>query len=123
GQGFPVGCGMAWSLRATQTSAAVYCLLSDGECNEGSVWEAALIAANARLDNLVAIIDRNTKSSYGTMAGRNDVEPLADKWSAFGWNVLTVPGHDIPAITGALAQARAHRGQPTVIIADTIKGR
>jgi transketolase len=72
---------------------------------------------------LIAIVDRNHKSSYGTMAGRNEVEPLADKWAAFGWHVLTVNGHDIPAITGALADAGAHRGQPTVILADTIKGR
>ena len=101
----------------------MYCLLSDGECNEGSVWEAALIAANARLESLIAIVDRNRKSSYGTMTGRNDVEPLADKWTAFGWRVLTCDGHDISAITRALADASALRGQPTIILADTIKGR
>lgn len=123
GQGLPVGCGMAWALRRTHEEAHVYCLLSDGECNEGSIWEAAMIAANARLGNLIAIIDRNRKSSYGTMAGRNDVEPLADKWRAFGWNVLTTDGHDIPAITRVLADAREFSGQPTVILADTIKGR
>lgn len=123
GQGMPVGCGMAWALRRAQPDTRVYCLVSDGECNEGSIWEAALIAANAKLDNLIVIIDRNQKSSYGTMAGRNDVEPLGDKWAAFGWNVLRTPGHDIPAITAALAAAREHRGQPSVIIADTIKGR
>lgn len=123
GQGLPVACGMAWGLRETRPDAGIYCLLSDGECNEGSVWEAALIAANAHLDNLVVLIDRNRKSSYGTMANRNDVEPLTDKWAAFGWNVLTIDGHDIPAITRALASARSYRGRPSVIIADTIKGR
>lgn len=123
GQGLGVAAGMAWALRESQPEAGVYCLLSDGECNEGSVWEAAMIAANARLGNLIAIVDRNRKSSFGTMAGRNDVEPLADKWKAFGWHVLNVPGHDIAAITGALAQARSHREGPSVIIADTIKGR
>lgn len=123
GQGLPVACGMAWTLRRNNPDTRVFCLLSDGECNEGSIWEAAMIGANARLDNLVAIIDRNRKSSYGTMAGRNDVEPLADKWTAFGWNVLTVDGHDIPEITRALAQAGERTGRPTVILADTIKGR
>ena len=123
GQGLGVGCGLAWALRRTTPEARVYCLLSDGECNEGSVWEAALIAANARLDQLVAIVDRNRKSSYGTMSGRNEVEPLADKWTAFGWRVVTCDGHDISAITRALADASAPRGQPTVILADTIKGR
>ena len=123
GQGLGVGCGLAWALRRLKSDARVYCLLSDGECNEGSVWEAAMIGANARLDSLIAIIDRNRKSSYGTMSGRNDVEPLADKWTAFNWHVLTVDGHDVAAITQALAAARAHRGQPTVILADTIKGR
>jgi transketolase len=123
GQGLPVACGMAWALRQSQPAARVYCLISDGECNEGSIWEAAMIGANAKLDNLVAIVDRNRKSSFGTMAGRNDIEPLADKWRAFGWHVLTVDGHDIPAITQALAGAASHRGRPTLILADTIKGR
>jgi len=123
GQGLGVACGMAWTLRRTYPNTGVYCLLSDGECNEGSIWEAALIAANAGLDNLIVLVDRNRKSSYGAMAGRNDIEPLADKWSAFGWRVLPASGHDIPAITGALADARERTGRPTVILADTIKGR
>jgi len=123
GQGLGVACGLAWALRKQQSPARTYCLLSDGECNEGSVWEAAMIAANAQLANLVAIVDRNQKSSYGKMSGRNDVAPLADKWRAFGWNVIDIDGHDILSITNALAAASQHRSGPTVIIANTIKGR
>lgn len=123
GQGLGVACGLAWALRKKQSPARTYCLLSDGECNEGSVWEAAMIGANAQLANLIAIIDRNQKSSYGNMADRNDVAPLADKWRAFGWHVIEVDGHDIAAINTALAAATQHDTGPTVIIAHTIKGR
>lgn len=123
GQGLGVACGLAWALRQRQSPARVYCLLSDGECNEGSVWEAAMIGANAGLANLVAIVDRNQKSSYGKMVGRNDVAPLDDKWRAFGWRVIEIDGHDFPAITAALAATRDHETGPTVIIANTIKGR
>ena len=82
-----------------------------------------MIGANARLANLVAIVDRNQKSSYGTMAGRNDVAPLPDKWRAFGWNVIEIDGHDIDAITAAFTTAQTHDAGPTAIVANTIKGR
>ena len=122
GQGFPVGCGMAWALKRDKNPARVFCLLSDGECNEGSVWEAALIAANAKLDNLIAIIDYNKKSSYGSMTDRNDVSPLSQKWDSFGWNVIRAKGHDIVDLSKALKEAHATQGKPSVIICDTNKG-
>lgn len=122
GQGFPVSCGMAWALKNEESQANVYCLLSDGECNEGSVWEAALIAVNAKLDNLVLLIDYNKKSSYGLMQNRNDIAPLPEKWKSFRWNVLQVNGHNIAEIFLALIQAYDKKGIPTVIICDTIKG-
>jgi transketolase len=123
GQGFPVACGMAISSKMDQSTVRVYALLGDGECNEGSIWEAALIAANLRLDTLTALVDRNGKSSYGPMQGRNDVEPLADKWAAFGWEVILCNGHSFVELSRALAQAEAVQGKPRVILCDTIKGK
>ncbi len=123
GQGFPVACGMALGARMDAAPYRVYSLLSDGECNEGSVWEAALIAANQRIDRITALVDWNRKSSYGPMLGRNDVEPLADKWRAFGWHVLACDGHDFVALSQALAAAEAVAGQPSVILCHTIKGK
>ncbi len=122
GQGFPVACGMAWALKKEGSSASVYCLLSDGECNEGSVWEAALIASNAKLDNVISIIDYNKKSSYGLMQDRNDVSPLSEKWKSFGWNVLRANGHDFEDLSKVLKQAHDTKGKPSVIICDTLKG-
>ena len=123
GQGFPVGCGMALGAKIDQASYRVYAVISDGECNEGSTWEAALIAANLKLDNLVVLLDWNKKSSYGAMHGRNDIEPLGDKWRAFGWHVLECDGHDYVALTAALAEADQTKDQPTVILCRTIKGK
>ncbi|WP_339713046.1 transketolase [uncultured Kriegella sp.] len=123
GQGFPVACGMAWALKKNGSSAKVYSLLSDGECNEGSVWEAALIAHNARLDNLISIIDYNKKSSYGSMKDRNAVSPLSQKWESFGWNVLRANGHDFEDLSRVLKQAHDTKGRPSIIICDTIKGK
>jgi len=123
GQGFPVACGMAISSKMDQSAVRIYALLGDGECNEGSIWEAALISANLRLDTLTALVDRNGKSSYGSMQGRNDVEPLADKWAAFGWEVIVCNGHSFVELSRALAQAEAVQGKPRVILCDTIKGK
>jgi len=123
GQGFPVGCGMALGAKIDQASYRVYAVISDGECNEGSTWEAALIAANLKLDKLVVLLDWNKKSSYGAMHGRNDIEPLGDKWRAFGWHVLECDGHDYVALTAALAEADQTKDQPTVILCRTIKGK
>ncbi len=123
GQGFPVACGMALGARIDGAPYRVYTLLSDGECNEGSVWEAALIAANQRADQLTVFVDWNRKSSYGPMQGRNDVEPLADKWRAFGWEVFACDGHDFVALSRALAAAEAVEGRPAVLLCHTAKGK
>jgi transketolase len=123
GQGFPVACGMALGAKMDQASYRVYCLLSDGECNEGSVWEAAQIASNQGLGHIKVIMDRNRKSSYGWMAGRNDVEPLADKWRAFNWAVFECDGHDFVSITGALAGAEQVEDRPAIVICHTVKGK
>jgi transketolase len=123
GQGFPVACGMALGAKMDEASYRVYCLLSDGECNEGSVWEAAQIASNQGLGHLKVVMDRNRKSSYGWMAGRNDVEPLADKWRAFNWAVFECEGHDFVSITGALAEAEEIVDRPAIVICHTVKGK
>ncbi len=123
GQGFPVACGMALGAKIDGAPYRVYALLSDGECNEGSIWEAALIAANLKLTNLIALVDWNRKSSYGTMAGRNDIEPLADKWRSFGWAVLECDGHDFVSLTEALAAAEQASATPTVLLCHTVKGK
>lgn len=123
GQGLPVACGMALAAKMNQASLGVYTLLSDGECNEGSTWEAAMIAANLKLDTLTTLIDRNRKSSYGPMEGRNGIEPLAEKWASFGWNVISCNGHDYVELSRALYQAESVKGSPSVIICNTIKGK
>ena len=122
GQGFAVACGMALAAKMDVAPWRVYCLLSDGECNEGSVWEAAQIAANLHLDRISVLVDRNGKSSYGWMAGRNDIEPLAEKWRAFNWAVEECDGHDFASITQALARADA-AGRPAAVICRTVKGK
>ncbi len=123
GQGFPVGCGMALGAKIDGASFRVYALISDGECNEGSVWEAALIAANLNLDKLTLLVDWNQKSSYGPMEGRNAVAPLADKWHAFGWQTFECDGHDYVSLSHALAQAEQVRGAPSVLLCHTVKGK
>ena len=123
GQGLGVACGMALGARLDGASWRTYCLVGDGECNEGSIWEAAMIAGNQHLDRLTVLLDRNKKSSYGPMAGRNDIEPLVDKWCAFGWAVFETDGHDFYDISQAIAQADAVEGQPSVVICHTVKGK
>ena len=123
GQGFPVGCGMALGAKIDDAPFRVYALISDGECNEGSVWEAALIAANLNLDRLTLLVDWNQKSSYGPMEGRNAVAPLADKWRAFGWRTIECDGHDFVSLSNALAEAERVRNAPSVLLCHTIKGK
>jgi transketolase len=123
GQGFAVACGMALAGKIDSLSNRVYCLMSDGECNEGSIWEAAQIASNLNLDHLTVLVDWNKKSSYGLMAGRNDVEPLADKWKAFNWEVFECDGHDYISITQELYQAELVEGKPSIILCHTTKGK
>ena len=123
GQGFAVGCGMALASKCDGASWKVYSCVSDGECNEGSTWEAAMIAGNLGLDRQIVFVDANGKSSYGPMKGRNSVEPLADKWRAFNWNVIECDGHDYVSLSIALAAAEASVGRPSVLLCSTIKGK
>ena len=123
GQGLGVACGMALGAKLDDASWRTYCLVGDGECNEGSIWEVAMIAGNQHLDRLTVLIDRNRKSSYGPMAGRNDIEPLVDKWRAFGWAVFEADGHDFYDLSQNLSQADAVEGQPSVVICYTVKGK
>jgi transketolase len=123
GHGLAVASGMALGLRQHGNPARVYNLLSDGELDEGSTWEAAMVGAHHGLDNLTAIVDVNALQADGPTVGVLKTEPVTEKWQAFGWNALRVDGNDIPALVDAFEQARAHRGAPSVIICDTRVGR
>ena len=122
GQGLSVGLGMAMGLRLRHLSARVYVLLSDGECQSGQTWEAAMAAAHYRASNLTAIVDGNGLETDGLVAEVLAIEPLAAKWSAFGWDVITIDGHDLCQIDDAYQQVRNSK-RPTVVLARTIKGK
>jgi transketolase len=131
GQGLSPGIGMAIGARRLGKGWRTYVLLGDGECQEGQIWEAAFVAARYKLDNLIAVLDFNRLQQYGwqgeTIKHRlppwESSENMAAKWQAFGWNTLQIDGHDIPQIIEACAEAKAHKGQPTIIIATTVKGK
>jgi transketolase len=123
GQGFAVACGMALGAQMDDAPYRIYALMSDGECNEGSIWEAAQIASNLKLDRIKVLLDWNEKSSYGRMAGRNDVSPLPDKWRAFNWAVFECDGHDFVSITRALREAEMVEGKPAIVLCHTTKGK
>jgi transketolase len=101
----------------------VYCLLGDGELHEGQVWEAAMGTSTHKLDNLCAMIDRNGLKSQGVVDDAKQLEPLAQKWEAFGWYTITVDGHDLRQICDALDEAETVQGKPTIIVANTVKGK
>ena len=119
GHGLTVATGMALGLRHLGNPARVYNLLSDGELDEGSTWEAAMQIAHHRLDNVTAIVDVNALQADGPTEGILRTEPVTDKWRAFGWHALRVNGNDVAALVDAFDEARAHTGAPTVIICDT----
>ena len=98
-------------------------ILSDGECDEGSIWEAVLFAPHHGLDNLVAIVDYNRIQSFGSVGEVLELEPFADKWAAFRWHVEVVDGHDHAALAAAFAAVPRAPGKPTVVIANTVKGK
>lgn len=123
GQGLSVANGMALSAKLDQKSYRVYALLGDGEVQEGQVWEAAMTAAHYKLDNVCAFLDSNNLQIDGNVDKVMGVEPLDEKWRAFGWNVMVINGHDMEEILGALEAAKNHKGQPTMIIAKTTKGK
>jgi len=123
GQGMSVAVGMAIGLRLQRIPARVYTMLGDGELQEGEVWEAAMSAAHHKLDNLCAVIDYNKLQSDNRNDAIMRLEPLADKWRAFGWSVAEIDGHNIPEILDHLRRAGATREKPSVLIAHTIKGK
>jgi transketolase len=123
GQGLGIAVGCALAGRMAGKPYRVYCVMGDGEQQEGSIWEAAMAAAHHRLDNLCAIIDKNGLQIDGAVDSVMRVDPLAEKYTAFGWNVVTVDGHDIGAVRDAFRSARVARGKPTLIIALTVKGK
>jgi transketolase len=123
GHGLAVGVGMALAGRSDGRDYRVYVVLGDGECDEGSVWEAAMMAAHHKVDNLTAVVDRNRISQCGFTAEILELEPFADKWRSFGWHVIEVDGHDVRQLYTAYKAARAVQSRPTVVIANTIKGK
>ncbi|MCC6750698.1 MAG: transketolase [Deltaproteobacteria bacterium] len=123
GQGLSVAQGIALGARLDRRDTRVYCLLGDGESQEGQVWEAAMSAVKYRVDNLTAILDYNKAQIDGYVRDVMDLEPLPDKWRAFGWHVTSIDGHDFRQIVDALDEAAATRGRPTMIVAHTVKGK
>jgi len=123
GHGLPLALGMALSARILGRNHRVYALLGDGECNEGSVWEAALFAPAQKLDRVTVIVDYNKWQATGRSDEITALGPLVDKWRAFGWDAVEVDGHDLGALTAALTPRETGSGRPRAIIAHTVKGR
>ena len=123
GHGLGIASGLALGLKMDRKDNRVYVMLGDGECQEGSVWEAAMFSAHHRLDNLVAIIDRNWLSAEAFTEETCQLEPLGDKWRSFGWVVKEIDGHSIEQIIEALAYRHIRNEKPLMIIARTIKGK
>jgi transketolase len=123
GHGLSIACGMALAGRRDRRRFRVFALLSDGECDEGATWEAALLAAHHRLDALIAIVDYNKIQSLGTVKEVMDLDPFAEKWRSFRWAVREVDGHDVDAVAAALHDVPFESGRPTCLIAHTVKGK
>ncbi|MEG0493383.1 MAG: transketolase [Clostridia bacterium] len=125
GQGLPMAMGMAMAAKMNHEQHRVFCIIGDGECDEGAVWETALIAHQYKLDNFIVTIDFNKIQSLAPVEETIALEPMDEKWASFGWHVIRVNGHDHEALHAAYAEAKAAmgKGQPIVVIADTIKGK
>ena len=123
GHGLSIGCGMALAGKRDGRAYRVFVLLSDGECDEGSTWEAALFAPHHHLDNLITIVDYNKIQSFGMVKEVLNLDPLDKKWQTFGWAVREIDGHDFEQIENALQNVPFERGRPNCIIAHTIKGK
>ena len=123
GHALPVGCGMALVGKRDRKDYKVFVILSDGECDEGSNWEAALFAPHHQLDNLVVIVDYNKIQSLGRVKEVIDLDPLPDKWAAFGWGVREIDGHDLSALKDAFGNVPFIPGRPSCIVANTVKGK
>jgi len=123
GQGLSICNGMALAAKLDKKDTRIYCLIGDGELAEGQIWEAAMTSVVYKLDNVVAIVDRNRLQAMGPVAERFNTSPIEEKWRGFGWNVLVIDGHNIQEIDEAFDKAEATKGIPTVIIANTVKGK
>jgi transketolase len=123
GHGLSIGIGMALNARFDGGAQRVFVVISDGESNEGSVWEAALCASKHKLDHLVVLLDYNKQQSYGTTYEVLDLDPLPEKWKAFGFAVKEVDGHSVTALRQALLETPFEPGKPSIIICHTIKGK
>jgi len=123
GQGLSIAVGMALAAKLDKKNHRVFCIMGDGEQQEGQIWEAAMEAGHFKLDNLVGIVDRNRLQIDGWVKDVMNVEPLEDKYRSFGWEVISIDGHDMKQVVEALEKAKAGCGKPTVIVADTVKGK
>ena len=123
GQGLSIAVGMALGLRLDGSTNRVYCLVGDGELAEGQIWEAAMAAANFKLDNIVAFIDYNRIQATDTVEKRFNTNPVPSKWEAFGWKVIEVDGHNSKQVCDALDLAETVKGMPVAIVAHTVKGK
>jgi len=123
GHGLPIGAGIALSAKIDKMGYRTFVLMGDGECNEGSVWEAAMFASKHRLDNLIGIVDYNKMQCFGNTCEVLDLEPFADKWKSFGFEVCEVDGHDVNALKKALKCVRFKKGKPSMLICHTLKGK
>lgn len=122
GHGLSIATGMALSAKLGQKNHRVFAVLSDGECDEGSTWEAALFAGHHHLDNLVVVVDYNKIQSYGRTEDVLNLEPFAAKWQSFGWEAQEIDGHDTEKLTKVLQKIPYRTGKPSVLIAHTVKG-
>ncbi|MEG1500948.1 MAG: 1-deoxy-D-xylulose-5-phosphate synthase N-terminal domain-containing protein, partial [Clostridiales bacterium] len=123
GQGLSIACGMALAGKMDEKDYHVFAMMGDGECEEGQVWEAGMFAAHYCLDNLIAFIDHNRLQIDGNIEDVMSPEPLDAKWLSFGWDVQVIDGHDHQQIKAAIAKAKTIKGQPAMIICETIKGK
>ncbi len=123
GQGLSVAVGMALASKIDNRNNHIFCIMGDGELQEGSIWEAAMSASHHKLDNLIGIVDRNNLQIDGPTSKVMELEPLKDKWLSFGWNVISCDGHDFSDITRSFEVAKNQNGNPTVILAKTIMGK
>jgi transketolase len=123
GHGLPVAAGMALAGKRDGKDYRVFCMLSDGECDEGSIWESALFAPHHKLDNLVVIVDYNKLQSLGRVEDVIDLKPLAEKWRSFGWSAREINGHDLGEIEESLTGVPYEPGHPSCIVAHTVKGK
>ncbi len=123
GQGLSVANGMALAAKLDRKTYRIYCICGDGEMQSGQIWEAAMLGAHFELDNVTAFVDRNMLQIDGPTEKIMSVEPLADKWKAFGWHVIEIDGHDMRQILDACDRAKDTRSKPTMVIAHTVKGK